>query len=176
MFKKKILIPLDESKQSRTILTVIQRLFRPEDSHLFLLQVVSPQLEALAMPPAHAAMEWTPAMYTYLQNYQELEHDHHLERQKSLKADLMAAITREAAPMINKGYQVKPVVRFGEPIEQIEIHIREARVDLVAMVTHAREGIGRLLFGSVAGAIVHDLSVPVLLLNPEIKSTNGETP
>lgn len=174
MFKKKILIPLDEAKESRAILTVIQRLFRPEDSHLILLQVVSPQLEALALPPAHAAMEWTPAMYTYLQSYQELEHEQHLERQNYLKTDLMAALTKEATPLINKEYQVTPVVRFGEPIDQIEKHIREARVDLVAMVTHAREGIGRLLFGSVAGTIVHDLSVPVLLLHPEVDRTNGE--
>ncbi|MCB0213250.1 MAG: universal stress protein [Anaerolineae bacterium] len=175
MFKKKILIPLDESKQSRAILNVIQRFFRPEDSHLILLQVVSPELEALALPPAHAALEWTPAMYSYLQSFQELEHEHLLERQKYLKTNLMAGITEEAAPLINQGYQVTPVVRFGEPIQQIENYIRDARVDLVAMVTHAREGIGRLLFGSVAGALVHDLSVPILLLHPQTKNGNDQT-
>lgn len=174
MFKKKILIPLDESKQSRAILAVIQRLFRPEDSHLLLLQVVSPEIEGLEMPPAHAALEWTSAMYAYLQNYQDLEHEHHVERQKYLETNLMADIAQEAAPLINKGYKVTPVVRFGKPIEQIETYIQVARVDLVAMVTHAREGIGRLLFGSIAGAIVHDLSVPVLLLHHEVKSDNDQ--
>ena len=174
MFKKKILVPLDEAKQSREILTVIQQLFRPEDSHVLLLQVVSPEIEALAMPPAHAAMEWTPAMYSYLQSFQELEHEHLVERQKYLKTNLVASITQEATPLVNKGYQVTPVVRFGEPIEQIENYIPEARVDLVAMVTHAREGIGRLLFGSVAGALVHDLSVPILLLHPKPEGSNHQ--
>ena len=113
-------------------------------------------------------------MYSYLQSFQELEHEHLVERQKYLKTNLVASITQEATPLVNKGYQVTPVVRFGEPIQQIETYIQEARVDLVAMVTHAREGIGRLLFGSVAGALVHDLSVPILLLHPKPEGSNHQ--
>ncbi|HMR65722.1 MAG TPA: universal stress protein [Anaerolineae bacterium] len=173
MAAQKILIPLDESIQSREILKVVQRFFHPEESHLILLQVVYPELEALEIPPAHAAREWTSTIFDYLEKYQSLEHEHHVERQKLLKADILAGLTKEATSLINEGYQVTPVVRFGHALEQIEAYIKESRVDLVAMVTHAREGIGRLLFGSVAGALVHDLPVPVLLLHPTVRETNN---
>ncbi|HKX18967.1 MAG TPA: universal stress protein [bacterium] len=40
--------------------------------------------------------------------------------------------------------------------------------DLIVMGTHARRGVGRLLFGSVADAVMHATSVPVLLIHPPV--------
>jgi nucleotide-binding universal stress UspA family protein len=48
-------------------------------------------------------------------------------------------------------------------------------VDLVAMTTHGRSGISRLIFGSVAEQVLRHVSVPVLLVRPTSES-NTETP
>jgi nucleotide-binding universal stress UspA family protein len=39
-----------------------------------------------------------------------------------------------------------------------------ARADLIAMTTHGRTGVGRLLFGSVAEAVLRRADVPVFLM------------
>ncbi len=53
---------------------------------------------------------------------------------------------------------------YGEPAEAIieEIRLREA--DLVVMATHGRSGLGRLMYGSVAEAVLGRGPVPVLLV------------
>jgi nucleotide-binding universal stress UspA family protein len=53
---------------------------------------------------------------------------------------------------------------YGAPAEAIieEIRLREA--DLVVMATHGRAGLGRLVFGSVAEAVLDRSPVPVLLV------------
>lgn len=45
---------------------------------------------------------------------------------------------------------------------------KDAHSDLIVMTTHARTGFDRLLLGSVAQAVVHHASVPVLLLRPNV--------
>jgi nucleotide-binding universal stress UspA family protein len=44
---------------------------------------------------------------------------------------------------------------------------KDVHSDLILMTTHARSGFDRLLLGSVAQAVVHHASVPVLLLRPK---------
>ena len=39
-------------------------------------------------------------------------------------------------------------------------------VDLIAMSTHGRRGIGRLVAGSVASSVLHHAKVPVMMYKP----------
>jgi len=55
-------------------------------------------------------------------------------------------------------------VRYGEAAEEILRHIKDNAVDLVAMSTHGRSGLSRLVLGSVAAQVVHRATVPVLLM------------
>jgi nucleotide-binding universal stress UspA family protein len=41
---------------------------------------------------------------------------------------------------------------------------REIGADLIAMTTHGRSGLGRLLFGSVAEAVLRESQLPVFLM------------
>jgi nucleotide-binding universal stress UspA family protein len=56
------------------------------------------------------------------------------------------------------------MVRRGEPAGEILAAAREAKADLIAMTTHGRSGFGRLLFGSVAEAVLRQSEVPVFLM------------
>ncbi len=46
--------------------------------------------------------------------------------------------------------------------------VQENKADLVVMSTHGHSGLVRLLFGSVAHKVMHDLKVPVLVIRPDL--------
>jgi nucleotide-binding universal stress UspA family protein len=56
------------------------------------------------------------------------------------------------------------MVRRGQPAEEILASARAAGADLIAMTTHGRSGLGRLLFGSVAEAALRQAEIPVFLM------------
>jgi nucleotide-binding universal stress UspA family protein len=61
---------------------------------------------------------------------------------------------------------VTVLVASGEPAEQILEVATIAQADLVAMATHGRNGLQRLMLGSVADKVIHRASTPVLLVRP----------
>lgn len=70
----------------------------------------------------------------------------------------------EAADALEKeGYTAWPLVSEGEPVEEILTHTSRLDIDLIALETHAREGLERMLEGSVAEAVLRRSPVPVLL-------------
>jgi nucleotide-binding universal stress UspA family protein len=54
----------------------------------------------------------------------------------------------------------------GEPVLAICAAARNYRADLIALATHGRGGLARLLLGSVATGVLQRASVPVLLIRP----------
>ena len=46
--------------------------------------------------------------------------------------------------------------------------IEEEESDLVVMSTHGHSGITRLVFGSVANRVMHDVNVPVMTIRPDL--------
>lgn len=56
---------------------------------------------------------------------------------------------------------------LGGPVaESLQAEIGRGEADLVVMSTHGRGGLGRLWLGSVADRLLHDVSVPLLLVRP----------
>jgi nucleotide-binding universal stress UspA family protein len=55
----------------------------------------------------------------------------------------------------------------GAPGEAIAAESRRADVDLIAMTTHGRGGLGRLVLGSVADHVLHHAACPVLLVRAD---------
>jgi len=55
-------------------------------------------------------------------------------------------------------------VRFGNPGEEILKAAAEYRSDIIAMATHSRRGVARLVFGSVADYVLKESHIPVLLI------------
>lgn len=62
------------------------------------------------------------------------------------------------------GIKVESHVRYGHPAEEILDHIEHRNVDLIAMTTHGRSGVGRWLMGSVAEKVVRSCPIPVLVV------------
>ena len=82
------------------------------------------------------------------------------------RSRLVDQLEREAQCLRDAGFDVKAIVRFGDPTEEIVAVAAEYHVELVAMATHSRSGLERLVMGSVAEAVLRRLAVPLLLHHP----------
>lgn len=63
-------------------------------------------------------------------------------------------------------------VRQGKPSEQIRMMVRKNFNDLIIMVTHGRQGLERLRYGSVTEAVVRTVPIDVLALKPDPAEQN----
>lgn len=85
--------------------------------------------------------------------------------------DAQVRVVQAAAPylvgverrLVAEGISISSVVRYGTAPEEILDDIRTRRPDLVAMGTHGRTGLTRLVLGSVAEQVLRTSPVPVLL-------------
>ena len=59
------------------------------------------------------------------------------------------------------------VMEGCKPAQAILDYSRENGVDLIMLATHGRSGMKGLLMGSVAFRVLHESTVPVLLIRPE---------
>jgi nucleotide-binding universal stress UspA family protein len=65
------------------------------------------------------------------------------------------------------GLRHRAIVRDGDVWQQLEQAIDEEQIDLVVVGTHARVGLAKLLFGSVAEQIFRNADCPVLTVGPD---------
>jgi nucleotide-binding universal stress UspA family protein len=72
-------------------------------------------------------------------------------------------LTKVAADLKEKGIIAESVVLSGNPAEEILNYTQKSGVDMIIMSTHGRSGVSRLFFGSVADKIVRHSLVPVLI-------------
>ncbi len=63
--------------------------------------------------------------------------------------------------------KVETCVWYGPPASAIVEAAGIAKADLIVMTTHGRSGIGRLILGSVAEAVLRGTSTPILLLRAD---------
>lgn len=138
---KKILIPLDRSFGAEATLAVAADLGRANGSVICLLHV--------AATPGAVVADGRVVAYAD-QECERLQHE-------------SMVYLREAARRL-AGFPVEFRVRFGEPAEEILGEARESGADLIAMATHGRTGVARLVLGSVAEAVLRRSAVPVLLV------------
>ncbi len=64
----------------------------------------------------------------------------------------------------HQGLSVQGEVCEGLPADMIVERARDLRVDLIAMTTHGRSGVRRLMFGSVSEKVLRHAPCPVLLV------------
>jgi nucleotide-binding universal stress UspA family protein len=70
------------------------------------------------------------------------------------------------------GLSIATDVRVGEPAEGIEQAVASLEAALVVMATHGRGGAMRAILGSVAGKLVQQCDVPVVLMRPAAVDAN----
>jgi nucleotide-binding universal stress UspA family protein len=136
------LVPLDGSPVAEAIIPFIVDIAGPLDMEVVLLRVVEPIAPMVIEGSRHVEVEDIEARRTDAEEY----------------------LAPVAVELRNKGVRVESRVRRGNTAEEIVAAARETGADLIAMSTHGRGGLGRLMFGSVAQAVLGHVDMPVLLM------------
>lgn len=143
---KSMLIPLDGSKLAEAILPEVEELALTLKAKLYLIRVSRAQVLP-GRDPTDSQVKVVRRAEEYLEE---------------LKNRLSA---RHADIQIHAPY--------GSPADKILEVCRRQGIDMIAMSTHGRSGIGRWLLGSVAEKIVRHSDVPVLLLRAQEQDTGS---
>src|SRR2546428_466181 len=65
------------------------------------------------------------------------------------------------------GLEIEEVIVHGEAASEIVRVAKERATDLIVISSHGRTGLGRILFGSTAEAVVRHAPCPVLVVKPQ---------
>ncbi len=139
---RRALVPLDGSPVAETIVPFVVDIAGPLDIQIVLARVVTPVLPRTDVAVPGAVTDEVAARTTEARDY-------------------LAMI---AADLWSRGVRAQVRVRTGSPVQEILAATRECAADLIAMTTHGHGGLRRLVFGSVAEAVLRLAETPVLLM------------
>jgi nucleotide-binding universal stress UspA family protein len=137
---QRVLVALDGSTACETMLRFLMEIAGPLDMTVLLLHVLEPM-------PASVI------------NGTVVADD--VEARRREAEEYLAPIS---AALRSQGIDTAWAIRRGRPSEEILAAARESGADLLAMATHGRTGLGRLLFGSVAEEVLRKAPVPVFMI------------
>lgn len=151
MFER-ILVPLDGSPLAQAILPYVMVVAKGFSSHVILFHVAETALD-------HEAPE------------QKSYADETMERMRPLAENYLAGVADEFR---KEGIDVETKVVGGRAAAQIMEHAERENVGLIAMSTHGRSGLARLVMGSGIDRILRACEQPVLLVRPRDEGVGGE--
>jgi universal stress protein A len=134
----RILVPVENSSYDERILDHVRQLARYCGASVVLI---------------HVADGWAA------RNIQHLN----LRESQEMRDD-RAYIERLATRLSAEGLSAEALLATGDPSAEIAAAAEREHCDLIAMSTHGHRFIADLIYGSVANAVRHMTSVPVLLL------------
>ena len=137
---KRVVVALDGSTACETVLRFLMEIAGPLGMTVLLLHVLEPM-------PAQVA-DGTVIVDD-------------IEARRREAEEYLAPIS---AALRSRGVDTAWGLRRGRPAEEILAAARESGANLIAMATHGRTGLGRLLFGSVAEAVLRQAPVPVFMI------------
>lgn len=144
---QRVLVPIDGSAVSERILPIVTALAAVLQIPLTLAQVVDPvQIASLgaADPTGSAAALWPDLLTSYEDQARAQLEDH-------------------AARLRAAGLDVEVVVEVGSTVGALSALATRAQAGWVAMASHGRGGLGGLVLGSTALAVLRHTLLPVLL-------------
>lgn len=143
---KRMLVPLDQTVDSASILPLVADAARGGGAAIRLLHVAP-------VPGNVLSADGRTVAYA----------DQEMAR---LEAEALDYLHTEGARL--DGLPVEVVVRFGEPVTEILAEIEGFEADLVAMTTRRRPQISRLVLGSTAEEVCRRAEIPVMVYRPGV--------
>jgi len=139
---QRVVIPLDGSPIAESILPFISRIAGPLDMEVILVRVVPLAPEEVVSITSTVGPVSVETRAREAQRYLNA----HVE-------ELWA-----------KGLRAQASVVIGDPAPEIAAAARKAGADLIAMTTHGRSGLSRLMMGSVAEQVLRLAEIPVFVM------------
>lgn len=171
MARRSVLIPLDGSAFSRSVLAEAKKLFHPGFYTLTLLHV-APPLESLD-PHDRRKDDWKllAGWSTVLKetergfdNSEPVYLDQYLAQQR---ARFIASLNEDRRGLEDAGFKVFTEVRFGDVCGEIEAFIKDHQINTVMMATHGKSGVKSVLMGTVTETLLRRLHLPIVMLRPD---------
>ena len=146
----RILVPFDGSKRAEAVLPFVRLLASTYESEVSLLQAV--EFDESTLP------------VEYIGQMVEIKANEAREKLQDRARTYLSGIQDSFDAV-----QVDQVVSLDDPVAAITSESNKDFLNtLVAMSTHGRTGIGRLIVGSVTDKVLHGSSNPMLIVRPEI--------
>lgn len=154
-FASRILVPTDFSETSEVAVEAAAILAKQNDAEVVLVHVHDP---APLAPVATRTVDGT--------------------KQFDIENDIEKAIYRALDELEQNKLQGvrkthKTLLLGSNAADAICSHAEKEKVDLIALATHGRTGLGHLLIGSVAEKVVRHAPCPVLTLRSRLKDTTA---
>jgi nucleotide-binding universal stress UspA family protein len=141
----------------------------PGFEHILIPLDGSPGAEA-AIPLARSVGDLTNARYTLIQVLEPVAHSfaanglvHDPQPLTGAWEHAHAYLEKVAAPLRAAGLHIAIQTPVGRPAETLLEFLNHNRVDVIAMTTHGRSGLTRMLLGSVADKLVRGATEPLLI-------------
>lgn len=144
----RVLVPLDGSPLAESVIDQVAGLCRSDSVELRLLRIVAPA----EVFPIGAPVPLPPSQPNLME---------------ARLAAAKAYLERTASRLRDAGWRVEHEVVVGwSPAAEVLRLAGEHRCDLIAIATRGRDGVQRLLLGSVADKVIRGATAPVLAVNP----------
>ena len=144
---RKILVPLDGSDVAEAVLPFVEDLAKAVGAAVVLFN---------AIPPLAAYPGFETAQPVLVGRVIE-----------EMQDDARKLLSRVAKEMEGRGVTASMVVTVALAVDGIIHAAEEIGADLIALGTHGRSGLGRMVLGSVADGVIRRSTVPSLLVNPK---------
>jgi nucleotide-binding universal stress UspA family protein len=145
---RKVILPVDYSDCSRAAIPFVKELVQRYGAELTLVHAYGPE----AFPTHDAGL-------TYGEMIDRVESREHLR---------LDNFAQESFPELD----IKTTAQLADAAALIENIVESQRADLVMLPTHGRGPLRRMLVGSVAAKVLHDLPVPMWTATPEALRRN----
>ncbi len=162
----RILVPVDGSELAARVLPFADAYAGGLQAEIELVYVVLPDIRTESL---EAEVEMNRRFMP--PRPEEAEVEHRLEERIDREAAAAAITLERAQGSLSQATSVVTTILRGEPDDAIVEHALDVKARLVAMATHARQGLERAVLGSVASAVLQRSHAPVLLINPMLHAS-----
>ena len=152
---QRILVPLDGSPLAEEVLPYAQELASRLSGAVYLVSVVplARQLAATGFTGA-GAIDGVPAM-----DIKAIDDAVAIQMKEA-----RAYLEGQAQRLQGEGLTVEWDVRQGAVADEIIECARANNIDIIAISSHGRSGVRRLVFGSVSDRVIREAGIPVLVI------------
>lgn len=157
--RRTILVPLDGSELAETVLPHVEALarrYRPEETEVVLLRVADSAAFSY-YPPSARFETYDGAVHLMPEDLARQQ----AQLQKTIAQRYLAEVK---AKISATGLSVTTEVRYGNAADEIIDYTRNNPFNLIIMATHARSGLSRWAYGSVAHRVLQGVASPVLMI------------
>jgi nucleotide-binding universal stress UspA family protein len=143
---KRILVPLDGSKTAESILPFVEELAKGLGASLVLFHAITPIA-------AYPGFELAPVGAAQLIT--------------EMEGQAKEILQRAAAEVKSRGVKAEMTVAVDVAVDGILAAAEERSADMIAIATHGRGGLGRVVLGSVADGVVRRSHRPCLVIRAQ---------